>query len=70
MYSLDYDQLLNEMDDALEARIEEGSLEPFLPSRLVHVTASAPYQEGRNIYLAAQVTTSEGIQVWDLEKNF
>ena len=53
------------MDGSPEAVVEDGSLEPFLPTRPVHVTVSAPFQDGRNIYLAVQVTTSEGVQVGD-----
>ena len=63
-YSEDYDQLFDDFDTAPDATVVYGSLENVEPGISVFVYASAPYNEGKNVYFVVEITGLNDIKVY------
>lgn len=63
-YSEDYNQLVDNFDAASDVRIEFGSLSSLQEGVNDFIFVSAPYNVGKNIYIAVQATGSSGETVW------
>ena len=59
-YSEDYNQLIDNFDAASDARIEFGTISSLEEGVTDFIFVSAPYNAGKNIYLAVAVTGSNG----------
>ena len=55
-YSEDFNQLLDNFESALEVQVEYGSLSSVKRSAPISISASAPYNAGKNVYIAVQAT--------------
>lgn len=62
-YSLDYEELVVDIDSATSVQLEYGSLEAKSPAEDVSVIASAPYSPGQNVYFAVQTNGADHLKV-------
>ena len=62
-YSMDYQELMDDIDAAASVEIEYGSLEPKSTAEKVFVITSAPYIRERNVHFAVRTTGVNNLKV-------
>lgn len=63
-YSEDYNELLDDFQNAPQATIVYGSLENTEAGASIFVYASTPYNQGINVYFVVETTGKDNLKVF------